>query len=297
MYTKTENDFYFEKMQDRIYNTYKSFYLNTINNATDKDYAKEFHSVIDMIQIMEFYSNPFIKEVVSLFNHSYKLGLSIDSVLADIPRTRERHLRNRADDMESNKKTNHLKDTTGKHHISLTNETSSKYLFGSDMLEQSNPKYFLKVLVRYFATARFIFEMYPQIVNENDDVFDKTIFPFTPKKEIDKTVVPDVVMPDESTIVLPPENPNIASNLKWTGKSKTEFVQLIYAIYHAKLINNNKDEITKIVEDMAKVFNYDIGDNWQDLLSKSVNNRKNGYVPKIFENLKNAFIEYYESRH
>jgi len=82
--------------------------------------------------------------------------------------------------------------------------------------------------------------------------------------------------------------------LEWTGEkgNKNEFVQLVYGLYKAGLINNGKGEITKIVETLAEVFSLELGNNWQSNLSASIHNSKSGSNPPVFGKLRLAFEKY-----
>jgi hypothetical protein len=82
------------------------------------------------------------------------------------------------------------------------------------------------------------------------------------------------------------------SNICWKGEIETEFVQLIYGLYHAGYIDNEEHQITKLIYEVADTFNIKLGKNWTSSLSKSVSNTNSDYVPKIFKNLENAFLSY-----
>lgn len=90
-----------------------------------------------------------------------------------------------------------------------------------------------------------------------------------------------------------PLNP-IDSGIKWKGKNKTEFVQLIYALYEDGLIDNEKSEVTKLVADLAIILGLDLGKNWQSNHTKSITNRNNDYDIKIFDRIKRAYENYRE---
>lgn len=49
------------------------------------------------------------------------------------------------------------------------------------------------------------------------------------------------------------------SNLKWTS-SKVALTELIYALYHSRVINNGKLEIKEIAKELQKLFNFELGD-------------------------------------
>lgn len=80
--------------------------------------------------------------------------------------------------------------------------------------------------------------------------------------------------------------------IRWTGNHKNEFVQLIYALHQAKLINEGKGEITRIVETLAEAFNVQLGHNWQSNLSGSIHKRNRDYEPPIFKTIETAYKEY-----
>ena len=82
------------------------------------------------------------------------------------------------------------------------------------------------------------------------------------------------------------------SNIKWQGKTELEFVQLVYALHEAGYLNNEKREITTLVKEMAKMFNYQLGEHWQSNLSDNINNRNTDYQPKIFDKLIKGFNDY-----
>ncbi|MFN8285482.1 MAG: RteC domain-containing protein [Chitinophagales bacterium] len=90
---------------------------------------------------------------------------------------------------------------------------------------------------------------------------------------------------DDSANVLSPV-------IKWKGTNETEFVQLVYALFEAGYISNTNDQITKLVPQVAKALNFDLGNNWQVNLSTSLNKRNADYSPKIFENLRQAFEDF-----
>jgi hypothetical protein len=82
--------------------------------------------------------------------------------------------------------------------------------------------------------------------------------------------------------------------IKWTGSetNKNEFVQLIYGLNEAGLIDNGKGEITKITEALAGTLGLDLGKNWQSNHSASIHKAKMDYQPPIFDKIKDAYLEY-----
>lgn len=86
--------------------------------------------------------------------------------------------------------------------------------------------------------------------------------------------------------------------IKWTSKkdNKNEFVQLIYGLHKAGIINEGKGEITKIVESLAEVFKVDLGKGWQANHSSSIHKAKNNYEPPIFNKISEAYKLYMEEQ-
>jgi hypothetical protein len=81
---------------------------------------------------------------------------------------------------------------------------------------------------------------------------------------------------------------------KWTGDkdNKNEFVQVIYGLHKAGLINEGKGEITKIVEAIASVFDVKLGENWQSNHSASIHRANSDYQPLIFHKIREAYQQY-----
>ncbi len=52
---------------------------------------------------------------------------------------------------------------------------------------------------------------------------------------------------------------SLCQSLKWTG-TKTEFTELIYALYQYKAINDGKTDIKEVAATLSKVFDFDLGD-------------------------------------
>lgn len=97
-----------------------------------------------------------------------------------------------------------------------------------------------------------------------------------------------------------PENIPVTNSypIKWTSKkdNKNEFVQLIYGLHKAGLINEGKGEITKIVESLAGVFKIDLGKGWQANHSSSIHKAKNNYQPPVFTKIKEAYQQYIQDQ-
>jgi len=54
-------------------------------------------------------------------------------------------------------------------------------------------------------------------------------------------------------------NESCYSNLKWTS-SKVALTELIYALYHSRVINSGQLEIKEIAKELQKLFNFELGD-------------------------------------
>ena len=85
------------------------------------------------------------------------------------------------------------------------------------------------------------------------------------------------------------------NNIQWNKNNVTEFTQLIYALYEAGYLSNKEDERTKLVEDVAKIFNVKLTKSWQSNLSKSIHKSNNDYESKIFDKLKKSYMKYAEN--
>lgn len=87
----------------------------------------------------------------------------------------------------------------------------------------------------------------------------------------------------------------INTPIHWKGK-ELEFVQLVYSLFEAGYLKNDKEEITNLVKQIAKAFNYRLSESWQSNLSDCVLNRNSDYEPKIFGKLIESFNAYRKER-
>jgi RteC protein len=85
-------------------------------------------------------------------------------------------------------------------------------------------------------------------------------------------------------------------DLNWLKNNETEFVQFVYALHYAGYISNQDNTVTKLVAQMAKAFNLQLGNNWQSNFSKSINERNADYLPNIFANIQQGFTKYRDSQ-
>jgi len=125
----------------------------------------------------------------------------------------------------------------------------------------------------------------------NERKLIKLLIRDTAYREIQKRL-PTMFDEKEST---PPTNDYL---VKWTSKkdNKNEFVQLIYGLHKAGLINEGNGEITKIVESLAGLFKIDLGKGWQANHSSSIHKAKNNYQPPVFNKIKEAYQQYIQDQ-
>ena len=74
------------------------------------------------------------------------------------------------------------------------------------------------------------------------------------------------------------------SPIQWKGK-ELEFTQLIYSLFNAGYLTNQGDEKTKLVKQVAKAFNFNLGEGWLKNLHECARERNNDYQPKVFTKL------------
>jgi len=78
----------------------------------------------------------------------------------------------------------------------------------------------------------------------------------------------------------------------WKGKNQTEFVQLVYMLFHSNLITNESNLITKLVPQIAELLNFELTKSWKNDISSNIHKTNNDYVPPIIKKLKNAYDEH-----
>lgn len=88
----------------------------------------------------------------------------------------------------------------------------------------------------------------------------------------------------------------ISSNLFWTG-DKVDFIKLIYALFHAKLINNGEGKITQIVSEASQYFNVKYNPKGADLSVSLYNAEQNGYEKfTIGKDIESGFYTYLNTK-
>ena len=88
----------------------------------------------------------------------------------------------------------------------------------------------------------------------------------------------------------------IGSNVSWLGTSSTEFIHFVYLFQHAGYLNNDDRKITKLVKQIALLFNFELSENWKELLHNSLNNRSPEYIPKILQRLTDSYKKLKDER-
>ncbi len=189
MINNTELDIYFQNIQERYFRILVKTYNQIVNQANDKEYAQLVAGcVIAMINFGN--QNPYIQEIIENFKHTYKLGLSINSVLNKIPDLKQKHLKLMLEEEKKNTKTQyHYKNNFYKFLGIPTLKTEftsrGKYIFNSDFINEIDNKKIVKLLIKYYAGQRFFYE---HLKTDMETITEDNIFErlFPEKKEFIK---------------------------------------------------------------------------------------------------------------
>jgi hypothetical protein len=106
-------------------------------------------------------------------------------------------------------------------------------------------------------------------------------------KEIYPKLVTLIEQQQAASVTIEPATANTPIT-KWKG-DKVQFYQLIYALHNADYIDG---EVTRIVEDLAKIFDIKLANSWQSGLNHNINANNSDYEPKIFDDLKKGYLDY-----
>lgn len=82
------------------------------------------------------------------------------------------------------------------------------------------------------------------------------------------------------------------TGIKWKGKTEIDFIHFVYALHTSGKMQNENKEVTNLVEELAKLFDFKLSKNWIQNHSSNINKRVNGYMPRIFKDLEDAYMEY-----
>jgi hypothetical protein len=83
-----------------------------------------------------------------------------------------------------------------------------------------------------------------------------------------------------------PENPNL--KLKWTGNI-IEWVELIYALYSVKRINNGKVSLKELFQQMGEMFGFETKEFANYFMN--IKNRTDNHRTKFMDLLRDAVLE------
>lgn len=89
-----------------------------------------------------------------------------------------------------------------------------------------------------------------------------------------------------------PRNPthNSAKSLKWTT-SKVALIELLYALYASRVINNGRADIKTIAAHFEKTFDIELGDYYRTYLELRQRNNPTKFLDAIKDNLLNKIEE------
>jgi hypothetical protein len=96
-----------------------------------------------------------------------------------------------------------------------------------------------------------------------------------------------LLQPDGSTSGSPSADSSKAPSLTWTG-SKTDLIELIYALHSGSVLNNGNADLKLIATCLQKVFNIEVG-NYYDIF-QHIRLRKTGRT-KFLDNLRSLLIK------
>ena len=82
------------------------------------------------------------------------------------------------------------------------------------------------------------------------------------------------------------------TGIKWKGKTEIDFIHLVYALHTSGLIQNENKQVTNLVEELAKLFDFKLSKSWRQNHNSNINNTASDYRPRIFEYLEDAYMEY-----
>lgn len=86
------------------------------------------------------------------------------------------------------------------------------------------------------------------------------------------------------------------TGIRWQKNNETEFVQMVYCLFHAGVLDNQGKGVTKLVEEMAALFHYTLSPHWQSNLSNSIGRAKMDYQPAIIKTIQKGFEKLIEER-
>jgi predicted PilT family ATPase len=140
-----------------------------------------------------------------------------------------------------------------------------------------------------------------------EDIFNQKIEAY-PKKEhkqiIENLAKYDIIIKfydqmskDSPYAIKTKESETLPANItgiKWKGKTEIDFIHLVYALHTSGLIQNENKQVTNLVEELAKLFDFKLSKSWRQNHNSNINNTASDYRPRIFEDLEDAYMQYRE---
>ena len=82
------------------------------------------------------------------------------------------------------------------------------------------------------------------------------------------------------------------TGIKWKGTTEIDFIHFVYALHTSGLMQNKNKEVTNLVEELAKLFDFKLSKSWKQNHTSNKNNTASDYRPRIFKDLEDAYMEY-----
>jgi hypothetical protein len=86
--------------------------------------------------------------------------------------------------------------------------------------------------------------------------------------------------------------PTNITGIKWRGKTEIDFIHLVYALHTSGFLQNENKQVTNLVEELAKLFDFKLSKSWKQNHNSNINNTASDYKPRIFKELEESYIEY-----
>jgi hypothetical protein len=138
-----------------------------------------------------------------------------------------------------------------------------------------------------------------------EDIFNLKIEKY-PKKEHKKLIENlakydsiikfyDQISKDSTYAIKTKESETLPVNttgIKWKGTTEIDFIHFVYALHTSGLMQNKNKEVTNLVEELAKLFDFKLSKSWKQNHTSNKNNTASDYRPRIFKDLEDAYMEY-----
>ena len=86
--------------------------------------------------------------------------------------------------------------------------------------------------------------------------------------------------------------PTNISGIKWKGKTEIDFIHLVYALHTSGFMQNENKQVTNLVEELAKLFDFKLSKSWKQNHNSNINTTASDYTPRIFKELEDAYMKY-----